>query len=100
MMRGVRRGALAFCVGCAAVAGAEEPLPVSPFPSRAEGAAAPETRSAASTANDGGASGEDTRSQPPLSEEDRELVQHLELLEMLDETGDLDVLLELAQEDR
>ncbi|ADO69952.1 hypothetical protein [Stigmatella aurantiaca] len=34
-----------------------------------------------------------------LSPEDREVVENLELLEGMDEAGDLDLLLELARED-
>jgi hypothetical protein len=39
------------------------------------------------------------RSQPALTDEDREVVENLELLESLDATEDLDVLLELSQKE-
>ncbi|AFE03978.1 hypothetical protein COCOR_01273 [Corallococcus coralloides DSM 2259] len=38
------------------------------------------------------------RPQPPLTDEDREVVENLELLESLDAAADLEVLLELADE--
>jgi hypothetical protein len=39
------------------------------------------------------------RAQPTLTDEDREVVDNLELLESLDATEDLDVLMELSQKD-
>ncbi|GMU04325.1 hypothetical protein [Corallococcus caeni] len=38
------------------------------------------------------------RAEPPLTDEDREVVENLELLESLDAAADLEVLLELADE--
>ncbi|NNB90414.1 hypothetical protein HJC10_38575, partial [Corallococcus exiguus] len=38
------------------------------------------------------------RPQPQLTDEDREVVENLELLESLDAAADLEVLLELADE--
>ncbi|MFB1482849.1 hypothetical protein [Corallococcus sp. RDP092CA] len=41
---------------------------------------------------------ENRRPEPPLTDEDREVVENLELLESLDAAADLEVLLELADE--
>ncbi|WIG95357.1 hypothetical protein [Myxococcus sp. SDU36] len=43
--------------------------------------------------------GEPPRARVTLSEEDQEVVEHLELLESLDAAEDLDLLLELGRED-
>ncbi|MFP2959127.1 hypothetical protein ACLEPN_15110 [Myxococcus sp. 1LA] len=43
--------------------------------------------------------GEPPRIHAPLSDEDQEVVENLELLESLDAAEDLDLLLELSQED-
>ncbi|MFP2896444.1 hypothetical protein, partial [Corallococcus sp. 4LFB] len=41
---------------------------------------------------------ETRRAEPPLTDEDREVVENLELLESLDAAADLEVLLELADD--
>ncbi|RKH45191.1 hypothetical protein D7V93_35650 [Corallococcus llansteffanensis] len=41
---------------------------------------------------------EPRRTEPQLTDEDREVVENLELLESLDAAADLEVLLELAEE--
>lgn len=74
----MRWGVLLCCLCLSSLALADEPLPESPLPSRAD-------------------AGSPDPGPPPLSEEDRELIAHLELLESLEDAADLELLLELSE---
>ncbi|RKH55414.1 hypothetical protein [Corallococcus aberystwythensis] len=79
---------LLLTLAAAVPAAAREPPPPGEVPAPAK-AVQPESRPPPA---------ETRRTEPPLTDEDREVVENLELLESLDAAADLEVLLELADE--
>ncbi|GMU03053.1 hypothetical protein KH5H1_71730 [Corallococcus caeni] len=79
---------LLFALTVAVPAGAQQPAPSKEAPAPAKPAQPEAPPPPADT----------RRVEPQLTDEDREVVENLELLESLDAAADLEVLLELADE--